>query len=225
MMRGTLSASFLLHGAALLALIFLQPVAMPKPKDESVEVALVQLPHPKPAARTEDRTAQTAVQKMQRPALTSDQIIRAARAGPVPRIESKPAPDLLIPAHQLYSEKLLSDRHNKSAGQAMKQLAADERMIQLCDLEAMEQVRRAKQLLKPDYVVAYAMSDVTLSDHAILAGGGAFHSRRDWYGIKFRCALSRDDSQVVSFAFLVGDPIPRSQWAAHNLTADSGSAD
>jgi hypothetical protein len=226
-MRGTLSASFLLHVAVLFALIFLQPLAtLTPPKDESVNVELVQLPQPKlPAAKMEERVPRASVQKIQRPSLTSDQIIRAARAKPVPRIEPKPVPDLLIPAHQLYSEKLLSDRHNKSARQAMKQLAADERMIQLCDLEAMEQVRRAKQMLKPDYVVAYAMSDIALSEHGVEAGGGAFHSRRDWYGIKFRCALSPDDSKVVSFAFLVGAPIPRSQWAAHNLTADSGSAD
>jgi hypothetical protein len=57
------------------------------------------------------------------------------------------------------------------------------------------------------------------------AEGGAFLSHRNWYGLKFRCGVSADDSRVVSFAFLVGQPIPKSQWASHNLTADAGSAD
>jgi hypothetical protein len=120
---------------------------------------------------------------------------------------------------------LLADRHNRSAREAMQTLAVDERVIQLCDIEAMEQVRRARAALKPDYVIAYAMADLKLSAHEVDAEGGAFLSHRNWYGLKFRCDVSSDDSKVVAFAFLVGQPIPRSEWARHNLTPDSNSAD
>jgi hypothetical protein len=69
------------------------------------------------------------------------------------------------------------------------------------------------------------MAELRLSAHEVDAEGGAFFSHCNWYGLKFRCAVSSDDSKVVSFAFLVGRPIPKSEWASHNLTADAASAD
>jgi hypothetical protein len=35
--------------------------------------------------------------------------------------------------------------------------------------------------------------------------------------MRFECALSADHARVVSFAFKVGDAIPRDQWDSHNL--------
>jgi hypothetical protein len=227
-MRWQLSGSLLLHAAILAALILLQPIDLPKPiEDGPVNVEIVDLPRPH---RPEETKAQAA-QKRRPSALTADKIVQAAKNLPLEKIEpahtpaAKPDPDALIVATKLYSDRLLADRHNRSAREAMKTLAADERIIQLCDVEAMEQVRRAKAALTPDYVIAYALADLKLSAHQMEAEGGAFLSHRNWYSLKFRCGVSADDSRVVSFAFLVGQPIPKSQWASHNLTADAGSAD
>lgn len=55
--------------------------------------------------------------------------------------------------------------------------------------------------------------------------GGAFRSKRKWYNIQFKCELDAGSGEVVSFAFLVGDAIPRDEWQEHNLVADDGAAD
>lgn len=227
-MKWQLSGSLLLHAALLAALILLQPVEVTKPiGDEPVDVEIVALPQqPRPV-----KTKPEAAQRREPSALTAEEIIKAARnlpaakAAPARAGEAKPDPGALIVAKQLYSGRALADRHNATAREAMKTLAADERIIQLCDVEAMEQVRRAGAALTPDYVIAYAMADLRLSAHGVDAEGGAFLSHRAWYGLKFRCGVSADDSKVTSFAFLVGRPIPKSLWASHNLTADGGSAD
>jgi hypothetical protein len=227
-MRWQLCGSLLLHVALLTALVFLQPIERPKPVgDEPIHVEIVN-PAPPPLA-TEGKP-EIAADRLPSP-LTAEKIIQAARNHPAAKIEpaqpaeAKPDPNALIVAKALYSAQLLADRHNSSAREAMKTLATDERIIQLCDIEAMEQVRRVGAALKPDYVIAYAMTDLKLSAHEVDAEGGAFLSHRNWYGLKFRCDVSPDDSKVVAFAFRVGQPIPKSEWASHNLTADASSAD
>ena len=231
-MRWHFPASLLLHAAVLLAIIFIQPAPPPRqPPDQSVHVEIVTLPGQKQPDKTAVQASANLPEKIQPSPLTADKIIQAARNRPVNKIAPSPNampmpdPDALTVAKKLYSANLLADRHNKRAREAMKTLAVDERIIQLCDIEAMEQVKRAKPALKPDYVIAYAMVDLNLSPHEVEAEGGAFLSHRQWYGIRFRCDVSGDDRRITAFAFRIGQPIPRSQWAAHNLTADASSAD
>jgi hypothetical protein len=86
----------------------------------------------------------------------------------------------------------------------------------------MEQIARLKLHYQPEYVIAYATADPTLSATSVEAPGAAFRSRRDWYGLQFKCVVTPDISGVLSFAFSVGKEIPKSEWAARNLTPDDG---
>jgi hypothetical protein len=231
-MRWHLSASLLLHAALLLALILLQPLALPKaPAEQKVNVVIVTEPDRMQPIAGEDRLRPALDQQRKLSPLAPEGIIQAEKNHAAEKIakaavaESKPPAGSLIPATHLYADATLADRHNRSAREAMKTLAGDERMIQLCDIEAMEQVKRASATLRPDYVIAYAMADLKLSADEVDAEGGAFLSHRNWYGLKFRCSVSPADGKVTAFAFLVGQPIPRAQWAAHNLTADANPDD
>jgi hypothetical protein len=191
--------------------------------ETGIDVEIVDLARPlKPAGKVWT-IGQISPRPASQPALTADRIIAAARKTAPRKLAS--ATDGLIAATKLYSARILEDPRSRSARRAMRNLAADEWIIQLCNIEAMEQVHRWKAGYKPDYMIAYATTDLKLSGHEVQADGGAFHSRRDWYGIRFRCDVSPDDSKVVSFAFLVGPPIARSQWASHNLTPDTASDD
>ena len=120
-------------------------------------------------------------------------------------------------ATNLYSAKLLADPRNAQAREGLAQLAAPDRMEQLCNAEAMEQIQRWKNEFQPDRLIAYAMSETKLSDDALVADGAAFRSKRQWYNVKFKCGLTPDLKNVASFEFQVGDAIPRAQWTAHNL--------
>ena len=66
------------------------------------------------------------------------------------------------------------------------------------------------------------MADLAIAGDTIRADGAAFLSAGGWYLIHFECGLSSDHRSVVSFAFNVGDTVPRDAWEAHNLpTANS----
>ena len=138
-----------------------------------------------------------------------------AAAAPSPREQAGG----MIRATHLFAEELLADPRSKQARETLPTLATDERRLQLCNIEAMEQVHRWKPVYRPEFVVAYASADVKISGNAVTAAGGAFRSRDRWYNVKFECQVSSDLARVVAFAFSVGGAIPRSEWEGRNLPA------
>ncbi|CAN7249078.1 DUF930 domain-containing protein [Pararhizobium sp. LjRoot235] len=142
-----------------------------------------------------------------------------------PAIQPRPADNGMIKATHLLSRKVLADPRSAKARKALQELALSERIVQLCNIEAMEQVHLWTSEFQPDFLVAYAMADSKLSGHKLQADGGAFRSKRRWYTIGFTCDVTADLKEVVSFAFRVGEAIPESQWEDHNLSVDDGPAD
>lgn len=142
-----------------------------------------------------------------------------------PVAQSRPQTKGLIQANQLLSAKVLADPRSAKARKALQGLVPSERIVQLCNIEAMEQVHVWKAEFQPDFLVAYAMADTKLSGRRLQADGGAFRSKQRWYNIGFTCEVTADQKEVVSFAFRVGDVIPKSQWESHNLSVDDGPAD
>lgn len=150
------------------------------------------------------------------------------RAVPPPPASAPPAPappGEMIRATRLFSAAVLADPRSREARETLPQLAADERLVQLCNIEALEQVHRWNATFEPDLVVAYALAEPKLSAHAVEADGAAIRSRHAWYAIRFRCEAAPDLATVVAFEFLVGAPIPRAEWESHDLAADDGPAD
>ncbi len=69
------------------------------------------------------------------------------------------------------------------------------------------------------------MEDPKMVGAAFSADGAALHSKRDWYRLQFKCELTPDHKKVAAFEFLVGDPIPRTEWAEHSLPDEGRSLD
>ncbi|WP_346912418.1 DUF930 domain-containing protein [uncultured Roseibium sp.] len=135
-------------------------------------------------------------------------------------------PDGMIRAKQLYAAAILDNPKSRKAKMRLRQLVSEDRIIQLCNLEALEQVHRWNPSFKPNFLVAYAESDVRLTGRqAIEADGGAFHHGNSWYEIRFRCETTADLTSVVAFEFAVGREIPRSKWEAYSLPERVESVD
>ena len=149
-------------------------------------------------------------------------LVPVARPEPEPPSSPKAGeakPPAMIEATTMLSGHTLADPRSRQARDALRSVNGEERMIQLCGLEAMEQVQRWKPDYEPDRVVAYAMSEVKIEGNAVLSDGAAFRSKGAWYALAFRCDLSRDRQQVSAFRFVVGRPIPANLWEARNLSA------
>jgi hypothetical protein len=219
-------ASLLVH-ALLLALLVVylpKPAIFSVPDEGSVSVDIVPLPSENALAEStvDPRLRETeAVAAPPAPSVVSPSFMPLQP--PAPKID--PPAAAFVQARRLYSGTKLSDPRSRKAKAALRQLSGDERKLQLCGLEAMEQVRRSRPGIEPDAIAPYAMAPEKIRGDSIDVEGGAFRSKRMWYAIRFRCEVEAASGAVRSFSFAVGDLIPRDLWQDHNLVADDGAAD
>ncbi|WP_193176744.1 DUF930 domain-containing protein [Oricola nitratireducens] len=208
-------ASLALHLAFLLALL----LAVPKPpppvhKERSIQVQLL------------DPGQFEAMIRPQPSAIPAPALPAPAMALPEspPDVISFPA-DLPPPPHagetivakRFLAMAALDDPRSADAKAALPQLAPDERVVQLCSIEALEQIAALGGDYNPDLLAAYSMGDIRIGRDAIDAAGAAFRSRGKWYRLAFKCSLTRKLDDIAAFEFRIGDQIPHVQWAAHNL--------
>lgn len=216
----------------LIGLAFLLAVT-PRPQgpssEESVSVDVLTPQQFEAASRPPVAEAQIPAETLPQP--VDDASSQPSTESPAPDFAKlptdRPSPQarVMVQATHLRSAKVLADPRSAKARKTLEQLAPSERIVQLCNIEAMEQVVLWKATLKPDFLVAYAMADTEMSGQKLTANGGAFRSKGRWYNIGFTCEVTPDLKQVVSFAFAVGSEIPKGDWAEHNLLADDGPAD
>ncbi|WP_246675146.1 DUF930 domain-containing protein [Mesorhizobium sp. B2-3-4] len=142
-----------------------------------------------------------------------------AAPAPAPVTSRPPAVPAMIRPTQMLSARTLADPRSKQAHADLKTFASDERMVQLCNLEAMDQIRQWRADFQPERVVPYATAEEKIAGTTIAADGAAFRSRKNWYSLKFKCQLAHDGESVIGFEFLVGDPVARDKWDELGLPA------
>jgi len=125
----------------------------------------------------------------------------------------------MIRPTEMLSAKTLADPRSRQVRADLATFASEDRMSQLCNIEAMDQIHKWKPDFQPDRVVAYATAGEKFKGTTIIADGATFRSRRNWYALKFNCELAADGESVVGFEFLVGDPVPRERWDELGLPA------
>jgi hypothetical protein len=118
----------------------------------------------------------------------------------------------MIRATRMLSSKTLADPRSRKALADLATFAESERMVQLCNLEAMDQLAAWRKSLRPDNLVAYARSGETIAGDTIRAEGAAFHSGSQWYDLTFECQVAPSHDRVVAFAFQPGKPVPQKDW-------------
>ncbi|WP_246673473.1 DUF930 domain-containing protein [Mesorhizobium sp. B2-4-14] len=192
-------------------------------------VALMPLPK-RPNRLEEERVSVDILTPEQFETSTRPPPVPAVPATPKPRTAAPPpasnpskpqppsAPAMIRPTEML-SGKTLADPRSRQARADLATFASDERMVQLCDIEAMDQIRRWRADFQPDRVVPYATAEEKITDTTIAANGAAFRSRKNWYNLKFKCQLAQDGESVIDFEFLVGDPVARDKWDELGLPA------
>ena len=123
----------------------------------------------------------------------------------------------MIEATSMLSARVLDLPDNHATRDQLRDMEDTERMIQICDLEAMEQIHAWRETFRPERLVAYASEEVTVTSKSVSAEGAAFRSAGQWYALRFDCDLSPDHQEVEGLRFAVGDPIPRDEWETRGL--------
>jgi hypothetical protein len=215
-----MAASLALHlvvGLVALSLPSVRP--LPLPFEQSIIVQILpepaSLPLRAPAvpARSDGADASSA---------PADQVTEPES---MPPLTTEPAsdPQHMVAASTLFSSRILDDPRSKGARAALKQLGTEDRISQLCNIEAMEQVQRLTGDYRPDFVVAYARADLKLAGLTLEADGGAIRSRQHWYDLAFICQVAPDLETVSAFQFSLGAEIPEAKWEDYALPAGEAS--
>lgn len=135
---------------------------------------------------------------------------------PVAMPDTEPA-EAPIVATTLMTEDILADPANHLVRETLPKLAPIERMIQLCNIEAIEQIRVAKPGSRPDSIAAASFVTPQLTDGVLAATGAAYRSDRQWYHLSFTCEPREDLLAVTAFSLQLGDLIPEPEWEEHDL--------
>ena len=220
-----IAASTLLHMLVGALVVFLPAGAkLPEQAEQSIDVEIVTLP---PAIPEEKRELPSQLPLPQPESAEQAEKPEPRTETPAPLEESRPHDEMpaMVKPSRMLSEKVLADPQSRKARKELATLAPADQIEQLCGLEAMAQVGAWSKELRPDRIVAYAMADPKMEGNAFSADGAALHSKRDWFELKFRCELTPDHKKVAAFQFLIGDPIPRKDWADHSLPDEGRSLD
>jgi len=153
----------------------------------------------------ESLTAKRSDQESQ-PAVPENAAAKSARAE---EAESTPK---LKKAKKLFSPTVNGDL---TATIAMGGLPRSVRAGRLCVTELREQLRHTSPPYHPDLLPSFQLQDGTVME----IPNAAFRAEGHWYDLRYRCEVNRQATQVVSFAFRVGNLVPPSEWARLGLPA------
>ncbi|MBE1506038.1 hypothetical protein H4W29_003219 [Rhizobium viscosum] len=229
-----LPASLFLHLAIIVILLAFLPDVQPvhAPPEDSVDVEVVTppptaVPSPPPAVqplqdRRDDNANAAAEEASAQSQTASREPLPSLPVVPKPVI---PGPPQLTQANELFSAKTLASPRSRQALKMLATLSGGERNLQLCNLEALEQINRSRPGSKADLVAPYAMKPERVSGSSVEVEGGAFRSKRNWFSIRFHCEVDPAGKAVTAFAYAIGDAIPKDLWQEHNLVAEDGEDD
>jgi hypothetical protein len=220
-MPAGLAGSVALHAGLLAALFLLTPLrsfVVPEPTAISVDLIPMSALEPQPVEATAppQLAVQAPVEASEPTAPAAD---RQSQQVPAAGVPSRDA-DGTFHATKLYAATMLNQPEMKSVKRGLATLASSEKVMQLCNIEALEQIRLAASQYVPDTLVSYAMASPIQTGLMLTAMGGAFRSRRLWYGVSFECVAAPTLDGVTSFSFKLGEAIPRDQWEEHFLNAE-----
>lgn len=122
--------------------------------------------------------------------------------------------DRFVEAKELFSAKSIADPRVK---QAMGQLPVKKRILQLCSIEALEQIRNQRPRDFPDMLVPFGPSGGFIGKEQIDASGGAYRSKGTWYDVNFKCKVNLETVEVVSFSYAIGGVVPQATWNSRKL--------
>jgi uncharacterized protein DUF930 len=105
----------------------------------------------------------------------------------------------------------VDDRFERS----LKMLDPVDRLEQLCDYKAMQEIRKDHTVFRPDRAVAG--NEPRIKGDTIVAKVGAFRSKKKWYLLSYSCTAAPDHLSVTSFNYKIGDEIPEASWASYGL--------
>ncbi len=123
----------------------------------------------------------------------------------------------LFAASVLLAGSLPAAAFNASLTKQLKELSGTTRFVQACNLQALIEVSKDRNGLRPTHAAVDALGAPYIKGDVMKGNTGALRSRDKWYQFSFDCTTTSDHLQVKSFNYKVGKPIPKDKWESYNL--------
>lgn len=215
---GVLLVSGILHLGLLIILTWAIQNFPPKvllPKTTAVEVTLIPRVRTTPVSEENPDTSAADEQIESKPVTprNKDQAIAREAAPSAEKAELVPLSSTGLPrVRQIYSNKILASGDGAEAKSGLMKAYGDERWVQLCNLEALEQLANSGLEMEPVSVLSHIREPMTLKGNQITALGAAVFSKGNWFDLQFECWVKKDTLELADFAFQLGKKIPRAHW-------------
>ncbi|WP_417686317.1 DUF930 domain-containing protein [Roseibium sp.] len=134
---------------------------------------------------------------------------RSAESAAEPARPRRDGPPLAR-ARELFSSSILSDVRTQTA---MRGMGPAERLNLLCMTELRAQLVTFYPNRPPEMLPTFRPQAGTVLEPV----RAAYRSRGEWFDLAFRCQTDADVTEVKTFDFRVGPPIPPAQWAERGL--------
>ncbi|WP_275783766.1 DUF930 domain-containing protein [Pararhizobium gei] len=206
----------------------LKPASEAKPADTAVSAKLPDLALPEAATTRESISEPQAIEKTAPEAETKPETVIPQ---PRPQVQAEIVRDASVtgggsrqpladlkPARKLYSADALSDPRVR---QALGKLSRERRIVQMCMVEALEQIRRDRPETPPMGLFFDPQKQGSpFSGNSLTATRGAFRSANGWYDIDFRCTVTQAADGISAFSYSIGGAVPPNEWQARNFPRD-----
>ena len=123
----------------------------------------------------------------------------------------------LLAASVLLTGSLPAAAFSASLTRQLKELSGSTRFVQACNLQALIEVSKDKNGLRPTHAAVDGLGAPAIKDNVMTGNTGALRSGDKWYQFSFTCTTTPDHLAVKSFNYKIGKPIPQEQWASYNL--------
>ncbi|MFD1702277.1 DUF930 domain-containing protein [Methylopila henanensis] len=100
---------------------------------------------------------------------------------------------------------------------ALRKLEPETRFNQVCDLAAMEKIRKNEPELKPDRMAIDALAEPERKGDTLSGTGAAVRAGGVWRRLAFTCSATPDRMTVTALRYTLGAPIPEQDWERYGL--------
>ena len=191
------------------------PPARPHPpSDTAVEISLISLPEPleQEKAPSNEQEPEADLEPRQPLAGQSIKDNKADSSENVAVLSVSPLAPELKRVRQIYANRILASDDGRAAKEGLLTAHGEERWIQLCNLEALEQLANGDPLMSPQQIIAHTRAPIEVKPNHISAFGAAVYSNDSWFDLQFECWFQDGALELSDFAFRLGGRIPRGHW-------------
>lgn len=126
-------------------------------------------------------------------------------------------PSELTAATELHAADTLSDPRVR---QALGKLPKERRIVQICMVEALEQIRRARPETLPQGLFFDPQNGAPIVEGVLTATGAAYRSGDAWYDVDFQCSVDAEAEAITAFGYRIGNAVPRAEWKTRRFPKD-----